>query len=194
MKMKLITIFIACCLTGYSQNNVALKTAMQQLYEANFLMDFETIAQYSYPEMVSKSGKENFLQQTELHYENEEYRLRYQLQSVPFQLGAIQKIGGKSFCVISIRTPKRYFFERKLTVEEANAKKAWLQEINNTKEVTFEPNRNSFNVKMVNTFVAVYDESIINTWTFFNLDIPEQKTAFKQLFNEETQQTLGLKK
>lgn len=195
MKLKHLSIlFFFVVANAYSQSTATLKSAMQQLYEANYLMDFETIAQLSYPNMVEKTGKEAFLEETEHHYENEQYRLRYQLQIVPFQFGPIKKVKEKSFCLVTVRTPKRYFYESKLTPEAAATKKEWLQATNNTKEVTFEPNRNSFNVKMINTFIAVYDENTNSAWKFFNLDIPEQKTAFNDIFDEETQQIIGLKK
>lgn len=45
----------------------------------------------------------------------------------------------------------RYFFEAKLTAENAAEKKAWIKKNNNTKEVTFEPNRNSFNLNKKST-------------------------------------------
>ncbi len=191
MKLKYLLFFFITC-NGFSQSPEALKTSTQKLYEANFLMDFEGIAQLSYPKMVENIGKAVFLEKTELHYENEEYRLRYQLQTVPFQFGPINKIGKKSFCVITLRIPKRYFFESKLTPEKAAEKKTWLQEINLTKDVAFEPNRNSFNVKTIATFVAVLDETTNGQWKFFNFDHPEQLAAFQSIFDENVKSTLRI--
>ncbi|NNT72205.1 hypothetical protein HKT18_08275 [Flavobacterium sp. IMCC34852] len=195
MKSKYLTLlflFLTC--NSFSQSIETLKTSAQKLYEANFLMDFEAIVQLSYPPMVSNIGKEIMLEKTELHYENEEYRLRYQLQNVPLQYAPIKKINEKSFCVISIRIPKRYFFETKLTTEQATEKNTWLQEVNNTKEVTFEPNRNSFNVKKMTTYVAVWDETTNGEWKFFNFDNAEQLAAFNALFEENVKSALGLNK
>ncbi|WP_283238919.1 hypothetical protein [Flavobacterium sedimenticola] len=183
----LFTSLVSC-----AQSTESLKKAMQQLYEANYLMDFETIAQLSYPKMVDQMGKTVFLEKTEHFYENETYRLRYQLQSVPFQFGPITKIGTRSFCVVTVRIPKRYFFEAPLTAETAAEKKTWLQQINQTKDVTFEPNRNSFNVKMIATFVAVYDENTDGNWRFFNFDFPGQRTAFEILFDQSITTQLKL--
>jgi hypothetical protein len=177
---------------AHAQDTASLKKTMQQLYEANYLMDFETIAQLSYPNMVEKTGKEAFLEQTEQFYENETYRQRYQLQSVPFQFGPITKIGNQWFCVITVRIPKRYFFETKLTEEKAAEKRTWLQQINQTKDVTFELNRNSFNIKMIATFVAVYNENTNGNWRFFNFDFTEQQTTFEQLFDESVIKQLKL--
>ncbi|PJE43948.1 MAG: hypothetical protein CUR32_04235 [Flavobacterium sp.] len=193
MKLKHLSIlFFFVVVNAYSQSATTLKSAMQQLYEANYLMDFETIAQLSYPNMVEKTGKEAFLEQTEQFYENDTYRQRYQLQTVPFQFGPITKIGNQWFCVVTVRIPKRYFFEEKLTEEKAAEKRTWLQRVNQTKDVIFEPNRNSFNVKMIATFIAVYNENTNGNWRFFNFDFTEQKTTFEQLFDETVIKQLKL--
>lgn len=193
MKLKHLSIlFFFVVANAYSQSTATLKSAMQQLYEANYLMDFETIAQLSYPNMVEKTGKEAFLEQTEQFYENATYRQRYQLQTVPFQFGPITKIGNQWFCVVTVRIPKRYFFEEKLTEEKAAEKRTWLQQINQTKDVIFEPNRNSFNVKMIATFIAIYNENTKGNWRFFNFDFTEQQTTFEQLFDESVIKQLKL--
>ena len=194
MKLKYLLLLFFLNWNCFSQSAEDLKTSAQKLYEANYLMDFEAIAKLSYPKMVENIGKDIFLEKTELHYENDQYRLRYQLQTVPLQFGKTTPINGKSFCVITIRIPKRYFFEAKLTSEQATEKKTWLQQVNNTKEVTFEPNRNSFNVKMIATFVAVFDETTNGEWKFFNFDHPAQLAAFNELFDENVKSALGLNK
>ncbi|MGL2964856.1 hypothetical protein ACSVH2_13620 [Flavobacterium sp. RSB2_4_14] len=193
MKTKLVSfLFVFVFWNCFSQNSTDLKTATKKLYEANYLMDFETIVSFSYPKMVQDIGLNIMLESIEKQYENEEYRLRLQVETVPFQFGTIKKITGKSFCVITCRNPMRYFFETKLSSEMATEKKTWLQEINKTKEVTFEPNRNSFNVKKTTTFVAVMDESTNNEWKFFNFDDANQLAAFKTLFDENVRKELGL--
>ena len=86
----------------------------------------------------------------------------------------------------------RYFFETKLTAETALSKTDLLKEINKTKEVTFEPNRNSFNVKKTTTFVAVADETTNNEWKFFNFDDVIQYQSFQVIFGESVKKALGL--
>ncbi len=195
MKIKhLIILLLFTVFTGFSQDDVKLIKSSHDLYEANYLMDFEAIAALSYPKMVAQTGREVFLEQTELHYENETYRLRYQLQSVPLKTSGIKTINGRLFCVTKIHLPLRYFFEAKLTPEQAAQKKAWLQQINDTQEVTFEPNRNSFNVKKIVTYVAVADETTNGEWRYFNFDSPQQLAAFNALFDENVKTALGLKK
>ena len=137
-------------------------------------------------------GKESLLEKLDLRHQNEEFRLRLQLEMVPFQFGPIRKIEGKSFCVVTFRNPMRYFFENKLSPEKVVEKITWLQEINNTKVVIFEPKRNSFNVKKMSTYLAVFDETTNSQWKFFNLDDPNQKQIFESIFNESVKKELGL--
>jgi hypothetical protein len=155
-------------------------------------MDFETIVSLSYPLMVQTIGKDLLLEKLDKYYENEEYRLREQLETLPFQYGTVKKIEGKSFCVITFRNPMRYFFETKLTTEAAADKANWLKQINKSKEVTFEPKRNSFSVKRTTTYLAVMDETTINEWKFFNLDDANQLASFQTIFGESIKKELGL--
>ena len=192
MKKQITFIFLFLSIFALSQSTESLKVATTKFYEANYLMDFETIVSLSHPEMVNAIGKDIILENLEKYYENNEYRLREQLEILPFQYGAIKKIEGKSFCVITFRNPMRYFFETKLTTETAEQKGIWLKQINKTKDVTFEPKRNSFNVKRISTYVAVMDETTNNEWTFFNLDDANQLASFQTFFGESVKKELGL--
>ena len=59
--------------------------------EANYNMDFETLLSYSYPKMVEKIGSEKMFESIDKHFENEEYRLRFQLETIPFKFSTIKK-------------------------------------------------------------------------------------------------------
>jgi hypothetical protein len=193
MKSKFfIFLFLLVVGNGFSQNTIALQTATKKLFEANYLMDFDQIVSLSYPKMVETIGKEVLIDKLEKEYENEEYRLRYQLETVPFIMHKTQTIGVQTFCVITCRNPVRYFFEKKLSPEEAVAKTTWLQETNKTKEVTFEPKRNSFNVRRTTTYVAIMDETTNGSSKFFNLDDANQLASFEALFDESVRKELGL--
>ena len=194
MKTKILSIsLLLTAFYSFSQTLETLKSNTQKFYEANYLMDFETIVSFTYPKIVeTKTANAVIIDELDLAYQNAEYRLRLQLETVPFQFGPIKKINGKSFCAITFRNPVRYFFETKLTSETAAEKKRFLQEINKTKEVTFEPNRNSFNVKKTTTFVAVIDETTANEWKFFNFDMPTQLDLFEVFFGKDTKKELGL--
>jgi len=192
MKNKLSILLLFFSIVTFSQSTESLKIATKKYYEANYLMDFETIVSLSHPVMVKTISKDLLLEKLDKYYENEEYRLREQLDTLPFQYGMVKKIEGKSFCVIIFRNPMRYFFERKLTTEAAADKANWLKQINKSKEVTFEPKRNSFNVKRTSTYLAVMDETTINEWKFFNLDDANQLASFQTIFGESIKKELGL--
>ena len=192
MKNKFSTLVLFFSIVAFSQSTESLKIATKKYYESNYLMDFETIASLSHPIMVQTIGKDLLLEKLEKYYENEEYRLREQLETLTFQYGTVKKIEGKSFCVITFRNPMRYFFETKLTTETAADKANWLKQINKSKEVTFEPKRNSFNVKRTTTYLAVMDETTIKEWKFFNLDDANQLASFQTIFGERIKKELGL--
>ena len=192
MKTKLIFLFLLCCLNGISQTIEQLKLETQKIYDANYTMDFDVIAQLTYPKIIESIGnKDSFLEKLDLDYQNEEYRMRLELVTPIFQYSELKKIEGKTFCVISYKNPIRYFFENKLNSDSSAKKVAWLKENNNTSEVIFEPKRNSINVKRVSKLIAIADETTSNEWKFFNFDDAEQRAIFKTIFNETIKKELG---
>ena len=192
MKTKLIFLFLLCCLNGISQTVEQLKLETKKIYDANYTMDFDVIAQLTYPKIIESIGnKDSFLEKLDLDYQNEEYRMRLELVTPVFQYSELKKIDGKTFCVITYRNPIRYFFENKLNSDSSAKKVAWLKENNNTSEVIFEPKRNSINVKRVSKLIAIADETTSNEWKFFNFDDAEQRAIFKTIFNETIKKELG---
>jgi hypothetical protein len=179
---------------GFSQNGMQLLASSKKLYTAHYEMDFETLVSLSYPKLVDAIGREALLDKLDKTYQNEEYRFRYQLESVALITHKTEKIGTQTFCLLTCRNPVRYLFEKKLSADEVVAKTAWLQEVNQTKEVTFEPKRNSFSVRRTTTYLAIMDESTLGQWKFINLDDPFQDAAFQSLFDENTKKQLGLDK
>ena len=156
-------------------------------------MDFDSIVNLTYPKIVETlGGKKAMLNKLDSDYQNEEFRMRLELVTPVFQYSEIKKIEGKTFCVISYKNPIRYFFENKLDNATAVKKVNWLKENNSTKEVFFEPKRNSINVKRVSILIAIVDETTNNQWKFINFDDVEQRAIFKSIFNETIKKELGL--
>ena len=129
-------------MNSFSQSKESLQASTKKLYDSNYLMEFETLADLTYPKIFEEIDREAFIEKIDLDYQNEEYRLRLQLPNVIFQYSELKKSGGKSFYIVTFKNPVRYFFEEKLTTEQAAEKKKQLQEINQTQDVTFEPARN----------------------------------------------------
>jgi hypothetical protein len=193
MKTKIIFLFILFSSFSFSQSLEKLKLETKKIYDANYTMDFDVIAQLTYPKIIESVGnKDSFLEKLDLDYQNEEYRMRLELVTPIFQYSELKRIEGKTFCVITYRNPIRYFFEKKLNSDSASKKVNWLKENNNTNEVFFEPKRNSINVKRVSKLIAIADETTNNEWKFFNFDDSSQREIFKTSFNENVKKELGL--
>lgn len=191
MKTKTLFLFILFSLSSFSQSLEKLKTETKKIYDANYTMDFDVIAQLSYPKIIETIGKDAFLDQLDADYQNEEYRMRLELVTPVYNYSEIKKIEGKTFCVITYRNPIRYFFENKLTADTAAKKVTWLKERNTAQEVIFEPKRNSINVKRTSKFIAIADETTGNEWRFFNFDDMNQRKIFSEMFSESTKKELG---
>jgi len=192
MKSKLFLILVLLSNVSFAQSLDQLKTATKKIYDANYTMDFETVAQLTYPPMVTAMGKEKFLEKLDTDYQNEAFRMRLELVTPVFQYAPIKKIEGHSFVVVSYKNPVRYFFETKLNTVSAAEKVAELRKSNQTQDVTFEPKRNSFNVRRTSKLVAISDETTGGEWKFYNLDDVVQRQLFSTTFDAAVKKELGL--
>jgi hypothetical protein len=77
---------------------------------------------------------------------------------------------------------------RYLNIPNKLAKKSFVAR----KEVTFEPNRNSFNVNKKSTFIALMDEITNKEWKFFNFDYVNHLAIFYYLFDQSVKKELVL--
>ncbi|MGV9002738.1 hypothetical protein [Flavobacterium sp.] len=189
---KYLSLLLLLSFATFSQSKEALQTATKKLYDANFLMDFEVIKQLTYPKVYEAMGETAFLEQLENDFQNSEYRMRYQVENVPFIFSEIKIIDGKTFCVVRFRNPKRYLFENKLNAAQIATKKTWLQAKENTQNVTFEAARNSFTVRSASRYVAIFDLETVGEWKFFNIDDAFQLATFRALFDESIGNKIGI--
>lgn len=193
MKLKTYVFFLLFVSAfSFAQTVEQLKVATKKIHEANYNMDFDSITKFSYPKIVAHYGKEKFLEKLDHDYQNETYRMRIQLEKVVFEYGSLRTIDGVNFCVVTFKNPARYFYETKLDSNTSLIQANFLREKDRTRDVTFEPKRNSFNVRRTSNLVAVADASTQNQWRFFNMDDPEQRALFDSIFNENIKNQLGL--
>jgi hypothetical protein len=193
MKSKIfpiVLLFVSCF--SFSQTLEKLKVDTKKIYDANYTMDFEAIANHTHPKIIEQLGKEKFLEKLDTDYQNDEYRMRLQLVSPVFQYGEIKKIEGKTYCVISYRNPVRYFYETKLDSNTSLIKANNLREKDQTKDVTFEPKRNSFNVRRISKFIAIADARSSNEWKFINMDDVTQRQLLETIIEDLVKKQLGL--
>lgn len=192
MKTKALLLILFISYGAFSQTLKELKSDIKKIYDANYTMDFDGITQLTYPKIVENFGKDKFPQKLDHDYANEEFRMRLQLVMPVFQYDMVQKIGGKTYCIVTYKNPVRYFFEAKLNETTSAQKATMLKETNSTQEVTFEPQRNSFNVRRNSKYIAVADESTGNQWRFVNWDDAVQRQLFESVFGSELKKQLGL--
>lgn len=193
MKFKFSTIFLllVSCFS-YAQTIEQVKVETKKIYDANYTMDFDAVANLTYPSIVEHFGRSKFLDKLDNDYQNEKYRMRIQLEKMVFQYGEIQKIDGKMYCVITYRNPARYFYETKLDSNTSLSEANFLREKDQTKDVTFEPKRNSFNVRRISKLIAIADATTKNEWKFLNVDDLEQRALSKNILNDTVKKQLGL--
>lgn len=186
-------LFALLPLSVWAQSPSEILPKASRLYDSNYHMDFESIAELTYPRVVEQlGGREKFVEKLDADYQNGKFRKRLQLTAPIFQLGASQTIDGKTFCVITYRNPTRYFYEAKLDAATMQKEVELWKQVAGTKEVFGEPQRNAINVKRVSKFVAILDESTGGQWKFFNLDDLDQLAVFDSLFTAETKKQIGL--
>jgi len=193
MKFKIfpiVLILVSCFSSAQTIEN--LKIATKKIYDANYTMDFDGVTNLTYPTIVEHFGRTKFLDKLDNDYQNEKYRMRIQLEKMVFQYGEIQKIENKTYCVITYRNPARYFYETKLDSNTSLIEANFLREKDQTKDVTFEPKRNSFNVRRISKLIAIADASTGNEWKFINMDDVEQRLQSKIILDETVKKQLGL--
>lgn len=193
MKFKFSTIFLllVSCFS-YAQTIEQVKVETKKIYDANYTMDFDAVANLTYPSIVEHFGRSKFLDKLDNDYQNEKYRMRIQLEKMVFQYGEIQKIDGKMYCVITYRNPARYFYETKLDSNTSLSEANFLREKDQTKDATFEPKRNTFNVRRISKLIAIADATTKNEWKFLNVDDLEQRALSKNILNDTVKKQLGL--
>lgn len=193
MKSKtiILQLFLVTCFSS-AQTIEQLKAETKKIYDANYTMDFDAITSLTYPKLVDQFGKSKFVDKLDQDYQNENYRMRLQLVTPVFQYGEIKKISGANYCVISYKNPVRYFYEPKLDANTSLIEANKLREKDQTKDVTFEPKRNSFNVRRISKLIAIADATTKNEWKFLNMDDVEQRALSKNILDDATKKQLGL--
>ena len=193
MKFKIPFILLLIISSFSSAQTIEkLKAETKKIYDANYTMDFDAVANLTYPAIVVQFGRAIFLEKLDNDYQNEKYRMRIQLEKMVFQYGEIQKIEGKTYCVITYRNPARYFYETKLDSNPSLIEGNFLREKDQTRDVTFEPKRNSFNVRRISKLIAIADTTSGNDWKFFNMDDVEQRALSKNILSDAVKKQLGL--
>ncbi|MEZ4877847.1 MAG: hypothetical protein R2805_09885 [Flavobacterium sp.] len=97
-KYFLLTLLFS--LVSFSQTKESLQKATTKFNQAIFLMDFEDIKSLTYPKVYEAMGETAFLEKLDQDFQNSEYRMRLQLEKVPFIFSEMKTINNVTFCVI----------------------------------------------------------------------------------------------
>ncbi|SCX78469.1 hypothetical protein [Flavobacterium caeni] len=193
MKNMWLSLLFFCYTASIAQTLDALRPMAQKICDANYNMDFEPLADLTYPPLVTElGGREKFLEKVDLDYQNDEFRKRIQLETPALKFAEIKKIDGASYCVITYYNPIRYFIEKKLDAMTGPQKAAELKIIEQATFAVYEPARNTINVKRHSTLVAIADATTQNQWRFINFDDTAQREWSAQHLNENIKKQLGL--
>jgi len=192
MKTKLLFLLFLCNVCAFSQSLESLKISTKKIYDANYTMDFDAVANLTYPKVYEPTGKTAFTEKLDTDYQNDVFRKRLQIEIPVFQYSDMKTIAGKKYYTISYKNPIRYFFEQKMDASTAQKKAADLKLIAQAYEVVVEPKRNSINVKRNSKLIAISDETTNGEWTFINFDDLTQREFFETFFDANVKKELGL--
>ena len=177
----------------FSQSLESLKSLTKKIHDANYTMDFEPLADLTYPIIVEQlGGRSKFIEKVDADYQNEQFRKRIQIEHPTFQYSDVKKIDGKMYCVISYYNPIRYFIEQQLDEASGAKMAAKLKITEQATQTIYEPKRNTINVKRNSKLIALSDETTQNQWKFINFDDAAQREIAGELLNENIKKQLGL--
>lgn len=192
MKTKLFFLLFLYNMCAFSQSLESLKIATKKIYDANYTMDFDAVANLTYPKVYEATGKMAFTEKLDADYQNDVFRKRLQIEIPVFQYSDMKTLAGKKYYIITYKNPIRYFFEQKMDASSAQKKAADLKQSAQAYEVVVEPKRNSINVKRNSKLIAISDETTNGEWTFINFDDLTQREFFDTFFEANVKKELGL--
>ena len=189
MEKKYSLLLLLFSFVTFSQTLESLKKDTKKMYEATYVMDFETVLNYTHPKVLEMVTREQMIKVLNNSFENENFKVRLVNENPTFTFSEITKIEGKTLCLITYTNAMRMTFEKKITPENAEALLKSFKESDEYKTLIFEQERNSFFLEGKTTMIAVAEDSTKNEWKFVNYS--KSNTLSKTIFGDETLQLLG---
>lgn len=192
MKLKL-SFFLALLLVQltFSQDAKELKDGAQKVYDATMSLNYDAILDLTYPKLFEIVPREQLRQMIVQTFNgNEEMKVKLINVAPNFSFGEIKKIDNHSFCLINHNLSMEIILKVKLTPDEATAMLDLFKEAMETREVTFDKEKNAFKITKIATMIAIADESTKNQWKYFNRD--KKNALLSTLFGEKVAKELGL--
>ena len=122
-KTRFALLFLLIPIALFSQTFEKLKSDTQKIGDANYNMDFDVVANLTYPKVYEASGKSAFIEKLDSDYQNAEFRMRLEIVNPLFQYSEMKTIEGKKFYTITYKNPTRYFYEKKMDAATAQKKR-----------------------------------------------------------------------
>lgn len=170
-------------------NELAKQT--KKIHDANYTMDFEPLADLTYPAIVAQlGGREKFIAHLDSDYQNGEFRKRIQIENPVFQYSE-KKTEDQNICVITYYNPIRYFIEAPMDATSGPIKAAEIHKTEQATQAIYEPKRNTINVKRQTKLLAIADATTNYQWKFIDLSDASQRKIIDLVLNENIKKELG---
>lgn len=190
MKKFFSFLFIIISVATFSQTLEGLKADTKKMYDASYIMDFESVLNYTHPKVFETVTREQMVKALNDSFENENFKIRLVHVNPTFTYSELKKIDDKSLCVITYTNAIRMTLVEKITPEKAEILLNSFKQSEQYKTLIFEKERNSFFLEGKATMIAVAEESTKNEWKFVNYTSSKEKMA-ESILGENVMKTLG---
>lgn len=190
MKKFFSFLFIIISVATFSQTLEGLKADTKKMYDASYIMDFESVLNYTHPKVFETVTREQMVKALNDSFENENFKIRLVHVNPTFTYSELKKIDDKSLCVITYTNAIRMTLVEKITPEKAEKLLNSFKQSEQYKTLIFEKERNSFFLEGKATMIAVAEESTKNEWKFVNYTSSKEKMA-ESILGENIMKALG---
>jgi hypothetical protein len=176
---------------AWAQTTDDLRRSFQKMLVAMDKLDFETMVDFTYPQLVTMAGRESLLKEIRQPFEDPAIKLSFLADEGQPRYSQIQDIDNRKFCVIQRQTSIRIAFTENLPAEASASILQNMQRSAPMRKVTFKKSENSFYSIGPEVTIAIADELTKKQWRFLTYE-PSQRPLMKQFFGEKALQQLKL--
>jgi len=177
--------------TLWAQSVADLRQNFQKMLTAMDKLDFETMVDFTYPQLVTMAGRESLLKEIRQPFEDPAVKLSFLADEGQPQFSEIRDIENRKFCLIQRQTSIKIAFTENLPAEASASILQNMQRSAPARKVSFKKSENSFYSVGPEFTIAIADELTKKQWRFLTYE-PSQRPLMKQFFGEKTLKQLGL--
>lgn len=176
---------------AWTQTNDELRRNFQKMLVAMDKLDFETMVDFTYPQLVMMAGRASLLKEIRQPFEDPAIKLSFLADEGQPRFSEIQDIDNRKFCVIQRQTSIRIAFTESLPDEASASVLQNMQRSAPMRKVTFKKSENSFYSVGPEVTIAIADEQTKKQWRFLTYE-PSQRPLVQHFFGEKALKQLGL--